>query len=53
MADTQTHEHPNYTSLLCKTCDGLGFIFKGELWKPEPCECMDDAPEVVEPYKKD
>lgn len=53
MADTQTHKHPKFTDIQCESCDGLGFVFKGELWKPIPCECMEDAPEVVEPYQKD
>jgi len=46
-------EYPTFTDIQCETCDGLGFVFKGELWKPEPCICMEDAPKVVEPFKKD
>jgi len=52
MLKSQTN-YPDFTSLTCDACDGLGFITKDDAWKPEPCDCMKDAPQIVEPYKKD
>lgn len=53
MTNVDKNSYPNYTSLLCETCDGLGFTMKEDLWKPEPCDCMSDAPKVVEPHRTD
>ena len=47
------HElHPTFTDITCEKCDGLGFIFQDDAWRPKHCECMEDAPEIVEPFQK-
>ena len=45
--------HPTFTDITCEKCDGLCFILQEDAWRPKHCECMEDAPKIVEPYKKD
>tara|TARA_B110000305_G_C19250421_1_gene544471 strand:- start:357 stop:515 length:159 start_codon:yes stop_codon:yes gene_type:complete len=52
MTKTQ-NQYPEYTSLTCERCDGIGFLVTDDAWMPKQCDCMEDAPKIVEPYKKD